>query len=253
MPFDMITIMVISLAIFIMGFSKAGLGGGLGAMTTPVALMVLDPAMAIASILPVLCLLDIWIMRTYWSYCDRRLLKFIIPISLLGMLLGMLTFQYLSVDLIRLMLGMVTILFALNYYLKLAARAKTSQVPSRFFGGICSAAAGFTTFVAHAGGPPLSMYLLPMRLAPKVMIATFGGFVAVNNVIKIVPYYYLDFFSASSLFLSVIMLPAAIIGVLSGFLLIKYLREAWFYNICYACMLLMGVKLIYDGSVGMFL
>ncbi len=244
---DFTTYLVISLAIYIMGFSKAGLGGGLGAMTVPICLLVLPPSLALAAVLPVLIILDMWIMKTYWKKINRQLLKFIIPLSVLGLAIGMLTFQYLSTNIIRVIVGVVSIVFAFNFYIKKLRNTQYFKTPGKVLGVICSISAGFTTFVAHAGGPPLSLYLLPMRLEPKAYIATFGGFVAISNILKILPYSYLAFFSAESLKLSAVMLPAALLGVLSGFVLVRYVKTDTFYNICYCCMLVMGIKLMYDG------
>jgi hypothetical protein len=81
---------------------------------------------------------------------------------------------------------------------------------------VCGTAAGFTTFVAHAGGPPFAIYLLPLRLATAVYVGTTVVYFTVMNALKVVPYAQLGLFDARTLWTAAVMLPVAIGGMLLG-------------------------------------
>ena len=73
-----------------------------------------------------------------------------------------------SEDAVRLIVGVIAIVFTI--YMVVFRRAAAGMPPHAgkgFFWGGC---AGYTSYVAHAGSPPLQVYLLPQRL-PKVEYA----------------------------------------------------------------------------------
>ena len=75
-------------------------------------------------------------------------------------------------------------------HLRASDRAESRDLP-RPAGVAASAVAGFTSFIAHAGGPPLSMYLLRRSLDKTQFVATTAAFFAAINYVKLVPYAWL--------------------------------------------------------------
>ena len=58
--FDLTTFLIAGLGIYLVGLSKAGFGGGLGILTTPLAVIAFgrmhkEPVFAIGVVLPLLC------------------------------------------------------------------------------------------------------------------------------------------------------------------------------------------------------
>ena len=47
---------------------------------------------------------------------------------------------------------------------------------------------GITTMVAHSGGPPLAMYLLPLGLSKEIYAGTTSLFFTIGNATKAVPW-----------------------------------------------------------------
>jgi len=54
-------------AILIVGFSKAGVGGGLGIMAVPMIALFVPPLQAAAVLMPLLLFMDIFTLRAYWG------------------------------------------------------------------------------------------------------------------------------------------------------------------------------------------
>ena len=242
-------------AVMISGISKGGFGGGLGILTVPLLALVVPPAQAAAIMLPILCAIDIVSLWAYWGQGHRRSLVLLLIAAMIGMVIGAFTFRYLTADALRIILGVTAIAFTLRWYWQafaakrsgIAVAAAEPNVAKGTFWGMLS---GYTSFVAHAGGPPLSVYLLPLRLDRTVFQATTVVFFAVVNYVKILPYALLDMFPAVNLTTSLVLTPAAILGTLLGVWLHKRVNDRWFYRFCYAFVFVTGVKLLFDGVSG---
>jgi uncharacterized membrane protein YfcA len=111
--------------------------------------------------------------------------------------------------------------------------------------------AGFTSFVAHAGGPPYQVHTLPLRLDPKVYTGTSVVFFAVVNLVKVVPYAALGQFDARTLLSALVLVLPAALAVLAGAALVRRMRPAVFYPFMIAMVGLVGVRLVWDGLRGL--
>lgn len=242
-------------AVIASGISKGGFGGGLGIMTVPLLALVASPMQAAAIMLPILCAIDVVGLWAYWGQGDRRNLQLLLVAAVIGIVIGAFTFRYLTADALRIVLGVIAIGFTLRWFWQNYAAKRTGaavaaaprHVVKGCFWGIFS---GYTSFIAHAGGPPLSVYLLPQRLDKTVYQATTVVFFAAVNYVKLVPYALLDMFPAVNLATSLVLMPAAILGTFLGVWLHKRIADRLFYQFCYAFVLVTGAKLLYDGMRG---
>lgn len=237
------------LAVLIVGVSKSGFGGGLGVLAVPLMSLIVPPLRAAAILLPLLVVMDgftVWHYRKSW---DKRNLLILLPAAILGIVLGSLFFKDLSDAHIRIMVGILAVLFVMNYFIKPGTKVHhNSKVFSGFFWGTV---AGFTSFGVHAGGPPVNMYLLPQRLPKSIFVGTTVVFFTIVNLLKILPYALLGQFKPETLLTSLVLAPLAPLGVWLGVKLHHRIREQLFYTLCYLFLLVTGVKLLYDGFNGL--
>jgi len=230
-------------AVVLTGIAKGGIGAA-GGFSVPVLSLVISPVQAAAIMLPILILMDVIGVYAYRKDWDRRIMATILPAGLVGICIGWLTFKYLNDDWIRLLLGAIACGFvAFNV---LAGLPKPAQ-PSRVKGYLCATGSGFTSFVAHSGGPPLAIYLLPQRLDKALYVGTTIIFFTVINAAKIGPYFMLGLFDARNLGTAAVLLPVAAAGILLGIWVRKRLSTRWFYRVAYTLMFVTGAKLLYDG------
>ena len=106
---------------------------------------------------------------------------------------------------------------------------------------------GFTSFIAHAGGPPISAYVIPLRLSPVKFTATMAFFFFVINLSKWIPYAWLGLLDLRNMATSLVLLPIAPIGVWIGVRLARRIDPMLFYRLLYLGMFLTGVKLVWDA------
>ena len=237
-------------AVLVAGISKGGFGGGVGFVSVPLIALVISPIQAAAVMLPILCLMDlfgIWAYRATW---DRRNVAIMVPGALAGIAVGAFTFRYLDDDLVRLMIGAIAVVFALHYWFG-GATARRQREASLTAGSLWSAVAGFTSFVAHAGGPPVQVYLLPQRMDKTLFVGTTVVFFLVVNYAKLVPYAMIGQFSAENLWTALVLAPLAPVGMWLGIRLHGVISQALFYRLCYGAQTITGAKLIWDWAASL--
>ncbi len=237
---------VATFAILIMGISKSGFGSGLGVLAVPLMTLVIPPAQAAAIMLPLLCVMDIFNVIHYRNKFDRTNLFILLPAALVGIILGTFTFRYLSDAHIRILVGVIAVLFVFNYFLGRLNHSNQTD-PNILRGGFWGTVAGFTSFGVHAGGPPVSVYLLPQRMDKTIFVGTTVVFFTIVNYIKLVPYYFLGQLNGDNLLISLTLAPLAPLGVWIGIKLHNRVNENLFYNLAYFFLFVTGIKLLYDG------
>lgn len=235
-------------AVLVYGISKGGFGGGLGVISVPLMALIISPVQAAAILLPILCVMDIvalWKFRGKWILPELRIL---VPASLLGIVVGTLLFEYMSAAIVRLIVGAVAIAFTAHYWInKRSTKSEALKDYPMSYGLAAGSVAGFTSFVAHSGGPPISMYLLRRSLDRTAFAATSIVFFAVANYVKLIPYAWLGQLDADNLATSAALIVLAPVGVLIGAALHKRVSEKFFFAFVYVLLFIVGLKLVYDG------
>ena len=233
-------------ALIVVGISKGGFGGGLALVGVPVMSLVIPPAQAAAIILPILIVMDAVGVHAYRRWFDRHAMLVMIPGAALGIALGGFAFGYLDAQSMRLIVGTIAILFVAHYFAG-GGRLRPAKPPNAWLGAFCGALSGFTSTLAHAGGPPAAIYLLPLRLNKTVFVASTVIFFAAVNLLKLVPYAAIGQFSGRNLMTSLVLAPLAPVGVWLGVWLHKRVDEVLFYRLAYLFVAITGAKLIWDG------
>ena len=232
-------------AIILYGIAKSGLGGSMTLISIPLMTIVMPLNEALGIVLPILIFSDFIATYKYRKEFDLRTLKLMVPFSAIGVVIGSLTFSYFSEELLKFIIGLMGFLFAGHYFfLKKNKEAKSEK--NFFKGGICSTISGFTSFCVHAGGTPVSIYLLPLRLKKEIYVGTRIIFFTFMNLIKLPFYINLSMTNFVTFKQSVILFPVAFLGILIGYKLLKIIDEKLFYNILYALILVSSTKLIFD-------
>ncbi len=236
-------------AVLVAGISKGGFGSGLVVLAVPLMSLAVPPPQAAAIMLPILVVMDLTAFWTYRKSFDRAQLKVILPAAAVGVGLGWATFGLLDAAAVRLLVGVLALAFPLAYWLDW----KPPRVvgPAKLWGWLWSGVSGFTSFVAHAGGPPILVYLLPQQLEKRLFVGTLIVFFMIVNALKLVPYGQLGQFHAGNLLTSAVLLPLAPLGIWLGLWMQSRIPDRAFYGVCYAFLFLTGFKLAWDGVTGL--
>lgn len=238
-------------AVFVVGLSKSGLVGSMGMVAVPLLSLVMPARDATGMMLPVLLSMDAIAIWIYRREANWHVLWIMLPGAVVGTILGWLLWSVVTDAQVLLAVGIITVLFTLDALLPIRKRLPDTP-PSRPWGAFWGAAAGLTSFISHTGAPPFQIYTLPLRMTPTVFAATTAFFFAIVNTMKLVPFYFLGTLSVSNLELSALLIPIGLAGVGVGVYLVRRISAKAFYTIAYVLILLLGLKVLYDGIVGVF-
>lgn len=232
-------------AVFLTGLSKSGFATGIGALSVPLLALVIPVPQAAAVMMPLLLLADLIGLRLFRREFDKKLLRFIVPFGLVGIVIGTLTFKLMSAHLVAGCVGAFTLLFLAQQLFFPPSRS--SQPPPRWLGAILVTLSGFTSFIAHAGAPPMNAYALPLKLKPIVFAATLAYFYFFINLSKWIPYAYLGLLDLRNFWTALVLMPIAGFGVWAGRKMAERMSPKMFYRLIYMGMFLSGSKLLWDA------
>ncbi len=241
-------VVLASLAAVLIGMSKGGLPL-VGMMSVPVLSLVMSPVKAAVLLLPLFVISDavgVWLYRKQYSLVN---LKILIPAGIAGVLFGWLTAAMISEQTIKFLIGLVGVSFCLQTWFKRGQDEvpKTANWPKGLFWG---GAAGFTSFIAHAGGPPFQIFVLPQKLPKAEFAGTATILFAIINVAKIGPYQNLSPYSEEDFWKIAVLVPFALLGTFLGAYLTKRIADAWFFKLVQVGLFLLSTKLIHDALFG---
>ena len=239
-------------AILITGIAKGGFGQGSGGIAVPLMAMFIAPAEAAGIMLPILCAMDLFSVHAYRRLWSRSHIRILLPGALVGIALGAIAFGTLPVNGVRLLLGIIAVTFACNQWFRLTERiaarfARTRGRPGALAGAFWGAVSGFTSTLAHAGGPPFSIYMLGQKVDKSLFVGTSAVFFLIVNYAKLVPYYFLGQLNVGNLTVALLFAPLVPVGVWLGVWLHRRISQRTFLNLSYSLLLATGAKLIWDA------
>ena len=234
-------------AVILIGLAKGGFSG-LGALGMPLMAFGVEPVAGAAILLPILIAQDAVGVAAFRKTWDAGVLRVLLPGAIVGVSLGYVLAAHVSSDMILAVLGAVSILFgAQRLWVERGGRIPTPSNSSLWIGSLFGVATGFTSQIAHAGGPPFQMWVMPRRLPRDVFVGTSAIFFALLNWIKVPAYVALGQFTKTNAVAAAVLLPVAVLSSLAGVRLVRRVPMRRFYVIIYALMIVAGGKLLLDG------
>jgi uncharacterized membrane protein YfcA len=209
----------------------------------------MDPIKAGTLLAPLFVAMDLYALRFWrpntWSRPDLTVLA---PGLLAGVATGYSILRQVDRHLVEVLMAVTTLLFALLWWRdKSGAAARPRSKPKAILAGTAS---GITTMVAHSGGPPLAMYLLPLGLSKEIYAGTTSLFFMIGNLAKAGPWLAVGQLSMDFWLLMTMCLPAAFFGVWTGWKLHGRLNQEQLYRLCYGLLVITALKLLWDGVQG---
>jgi len=234
-------------AVLLLGLSKGGFAG-MGALSLPMLTFAIPPLQAAAILLPILIAQDVVGVWAFRKTVDWRLIGWMMPGAIAGILLGYLFAANVSEGAVLGAVGAISILFgAYRLWADRHGPAQLAKGLPDWLGAAFGVASGFTSQIAHAGQPPFQLWVLPRRLPRDLLVGTTAIFFAAVNWIKVPAYLALGQFTRENLLAAAVLMPVAIISTLAGVWLVRRVPAERFYAAIYWLMILVGLKLVWDA------
>jgi uncharacterized membrane protein YfcA len=243
---DLLTLLVAELGVFITAFMKGAFGGGFAIIGIPMLSLVMDPIAAGGLLAPLFLLGDGFALR-YWrpsTWSKPDLLR-LVPAMILGIAIGYATLSLLDRRLVAIAMAAITLAFAAHWFFgggQVVVRPRSTPLALA-----AGAASGVTTMVAHAGGPPLALYLLRLGLPKAVYAGTTSAYFMIANIFKTGPWLLVAQPTADLWLMIALCAPAVPLGVWAGWRLHQLLDQRQMYRACYGLLVVTALKLLWDG------
>jgi len=246
---SVVTILLALAGVFLIAFMKGAFGGGFAIIGIPLLSIVMEPLTAGALLAPLFVAMDLCALR-YWkpSTWSRPDLVRLLPSLLAGIGLGYLALRKLDPRAVAIAMALITLAFTAHWFWgggQIAIRPRSTV--KAIAAGVGS---GVTTMVAHSGGPPLAMYLLPLGMSKQLYAGTTSLFFTVGNAAKAIPWLLLVRPAVPVWIVIGVCLLAVPTGVWAGWKLHVRLDQRQLYKACYGLLLLTSLKLLWDGISG---
>jgi uncharacterized membrane protein YfcA len=239
-------------AVLLFGISKAGFGTGVGILATPLLTLAIPATDAVAILLPLLIITDFFSVYYYRLHFHRPSISVLLPAAIIGIAAGAFFFGYFKGNqrTLQVSMGILALSFVIFQLLRAlilgAMEASRPKVPA---GILLGALSGFISTLAHAGGPPVAVYLLPQKLPRQLFVGTTVIFFTAVNLVKLIPYQMLGLFRVGNMATILILAPLTYIGVKLGIYLNRRFTDLWFNRVIYTLLFLTGIQLVLGRSL----
>jgi uncharacterized membrane protein YfcA len=238
-------------AALVAGVAKGGFGGAGAFAAGPILALVMSPAEAAGVMLPLLMLMDVANLPPYWRRWSWPDAAPLMVWATIGTGLGWAVFGLVPPPVVQLMIGALALAFVGWRLVARSARSARAGAAAGLATPFWGAVAGFASFVAHAGGPPVAMALVRRDLDKTAFQATVVLVFWWVNLVKVAPYALLGLLDKASLGLSAQLAPAAAVGVALGVWAHRRVPQRAFDRVILALLGASGAKLGWDGAAAL--
>jgi uncharacterized protein len=235
------------LVALLIGIDKSGFGGGISVIAVPLLALTIPTAEASALVLPVLIFGDILAFRNYRKTIEKSNFKLLLPCLVVGVIIGTFFFRAVIDDKRILNVGVAVI--SLGFVIFQVTREALfkrlrAHPPSKIWGAMLGTVAGFTSMIAHVGGPLVTIYLLPQNLGREFFIGTSITLFFIINVFKLPLYGLLGLLHLGNALTILLLLPLTYVGSRLGFYLSKRFTNLWFNRVVYLFLTVTAIQLL---------
>ncbi len=256
---------LLGISAVLVGISKTALPG---ANTISIAIFaaLLPARESTGALLLLLIVADAFAIWTYRKHADWAVLRRLVPTVLAGLVLGAVFLALADDAEVRRVIGVILLLvIGITIWRRQAERRRdvraaheaaareadaheaagadrttapgsqpSSHAPvagraaQHVQAGIYGTLGGFTTMVANAAGPVMSMYFLASKFSVKTFLGTAAWFFAVVNLVKLPFSVGIGLITVPTLLMDLVLVPTVVLGAFVGRWLVARMNQALF-------------------------
>ncbi|NYF15273.1 hypothetical protein HDC37_000085 [Microbacterium sp. AK009] len=207
---------LLAVAAVVIGLSKTAVPGA-GTLAVASFAAVLPARESTGTILLLLILADMFAITMYVRHVNWRALLRLAPAIVAGLLVGVLFLAVADDAWVKRTIGVLLLgVIAVTLWRRRMASALVDGPPRRGAAAVYGTLGGFTTMVANAAGPVMSMYFLAARFPVKEFLGTAAWLFAIVNISKVPFSVGLGLITVPGLLLDAILAPLVVAGALGG-------------------------------------
>jgi hypothetical protein len=174
----------------------------------------------------------------------------LLPWTVVGLVIGWFFLGQINDRQVQLLIGFILISMSAAQWLRnrTARDGDKKEVwdirKSNLFRYSSGVLAGFSTMVANAAGPVASLYFIAMGLPKYAFIGTAAWFFFIVNVVKIPFMVHREILSFESLSVSLVFVPATVVGALIAPRIVKVIKQDLFEGLIWFFIVVAGIGLL---------
>jgi len=249
--------MFIGAAVLIQGISKSGFAGGAGILALPLALLVMPVDKVAATMLPLLILCDMNAIYHHRRNREWRHIRALYGPAAIGIVLGAIVWWWVGREGIshygiwlKRFVGIVAVVFAFYIFCKERALSWIQRfTPGRGMTWLAGLTAGFSSTIAHAAGPIVSLYMYTFGMEKSLFVGTVAWTFTLINLTKLPFYVSVGLVKTDVLVFDLFLIPLIPIGSFLGKWMHHRVSESLFNRVLLVLVLLTAVQLISNFNV----
>ena len=253
--------LIVCLAIFGIGLTKSGFGAGIGLLLAPMMALAMGhipnrgSGAALGLMLPLLVIGDLLAVWQYRHLFSLNVVRRLLPGTGVGVVLGGLLLWYLkharsdamAEALVKTEIGFESVVLVGLHWYRLWRGQSQRLMPEPIRSHLTGAFAATSSTLAHAAGPIIALYLLPLRMDRQLFVGTCAIYFFILNTCKLPVYAIGGQFAKASPLFALEFLPLLIAGAVFGLWLNRRIADKWFSRIIYIVTFLLGWYILGDG------
>jgi uncharacterized protein len=235
---------LIFLAAFFIGFSKAGIKG-IDIMNVTIMAIVFGGKASTGVVLPLLCIADVLAVIYYHRHAQWDHFWKLLPWMVVGILIGVFIGKDLNEAIFRKIMALI-IMLTVGILLLLELRKNITIPQNKLFAAIMGLISGFTTMFGNLAGAFSNVYFLALRMVKNDFIGTAAWVFLVINFFKL-PFQaiYWNNITLDTLKINLVLLPALFLGFLLGIRIVAKIRDDNYRKVVFALTVLGAVFIFF--------
>jgi len=189
---------------------------------------------------------DVFAVALHWKRWDWRLTRLLLPGAVVGVTIATLFIKNAPTGSLKLALGIIVLVFAVYRIFENRLLVLFRYQGQDWHGSVAGTVAGFSSALAHSGGPPVTIYLLMQKVTPGVFMATSAVFFMILNWIKVPYYLYVGLFDFPRLLSVAWLSPLLPLGVWLGKRLGEKIDKTAFERLVVVLLVMTALMLIFQ-------
>ena len=219
---------LLAFAAVVVGLSKTAIPGS-NTIAVAIFAAVLPARQSTATLLILLIVADVFAVLTYRKFTNWRALLRLAPAVVVGLALGVAFLAVADDAWVKRLIGVILLaVIAITLLRRRVQSAVAEGGPHRIAAATYGTLGGFTTMVANAAGPVMSMYFLASRFSVKEFLGTAAWFFALVNLAKLPFSIGLGLITVPGLLIDLVLVPPVVAGALFGRWLANRLNQKLF-------------------------
>jgi len=253
--------LLVGFSVFLIGLTKSGFGSGAGLMSIPLIVIAMTRIpgrgsdAALGLMLPLLLIGDLIAVYQYRHLFSLNIVKRLLVGTILGVVIGGLLLWWLKHQkserlasaLIEIEVGCESMLLVGVHFYQIWRGKARKLLPEPLRGMLTGGFAAISSTLAHAAGPIVTLYLLPLGIDRALFVGTSAIYFIMLNAMKLPVYWFGGQFDHVTPMLAISFLPIVFVGAIAGVWLNRRISDRAFGTVVYLVTFVLGIYILIEG------